>query len=67
VLIAASHVDERRDVWRAFTAGDPAASRQIAAEADYLIVPGSVNSAYWRMVRPGTWNVFESAIRKPRG
>ncbi|HXH41295.1 MAG TPA: hypothetical protein VNN08_21890 [Thermoanaerobaculia bacterium] len=67
VLIAGSHVDERRDVWRAFTAGDPAASRQIAAEADYLIVPGAVRSTDWRLVRSGTWNVFESAIRKPRG
>lgn len=67
VLIASSRVDERREVWGAFTAGDPAASRRIAAEADYLIVPGSIRSTYWRMVRPGTWNVFESTIRNPRG
>jgi hypothetical protein len=67
VLIAGSHVDERRGVWRAFQAGDAAASRRIAAEADYMIVPGSVSSTDWRMVRPGRWNVYESVVRKPRG
>jgi hypothetical protein len=64
VLIANSHLDERRNIWRAFTAGDPAASRRIAAEADYLIVQGRIDSSDWRLVRPGAWNVFESAIRK---
>jgi len=60
VLIANSHVDERRDIWRAFTAGNPAASRRIAAEADYLIVPGRIASNDWRLVHPGAWNVYES-------
>lgn len=67
VLISNTHAGDRRETWRAFAAGDPAAQRKIASEGDYLVVPGSVNSADWRMVRSGTWNVFESAIRKPRG
>jgi hypothetical protein len=67
VLIASPHVDERREVWRAFSAGDAAASHRIASEADYLIEQGSVHAPDWRLVRPGTWNVYESTIRKPRG
>jgi hypothetical protein len=67
VLIAGFHADERREIWRAFAAGDRAAARTIASEADYLIMRGGTDSGDWRLVRPGTWNVFESAIRNPHG
>ena len=67
VLIATLHAGERRAIWRAFAAGDRGASRTIASEADYLIVRGNINSGDWHLVRPGVWNVFESAIRNPRG
>jgi hypothetical protein len=52
--------------WNAFAAGDKAAGRRIAAEADYLIVRGAIVSTDWREVRRGTWSVFQSAIRKPQ-
>jgi hypothetical protein len=67
VLIAASHAGDRREIWRAFAAGDRGAARTIASEADYLIMRGSTSSSDWRLVRPGTWNVFESTIRNPHG
>jgi hypothetical protein len=63
--IAGSHVEDRVSIWNAFAAGDAAAGRRIAAEADYLVVPGSIASSYWREVRRGSWSVFESTVRKP--
>ncbi len=65
VLIDGSHVEDRLPIWNAFIAGDVAAGRRIAAEADYLVVPGSVASPYWREVHHGPWSVFQSAVRKP--
>ncbi|MBV8544978.1 MAG: hypothetical protein JO088_09545 [Acidobacteria bacterium] len=64
VLISSSRVTGRVPVWNAFIAGDEAARQRAAAEADYLVVRGSVTSPSWREVRRGEWSVFESALRK---
>ncbi len=65
-LIVESPSTVRRDVWMAFLAGDQAASRQLASEADYLLVPGAVHAGPWREVRHGTWNILQSTVRAHR-
>jgi hypothetical protein len=65
VMIIRPHVGDRLALWRSFAAGDADAGRRIAAEADYLVLPGSVASTSWREVRRGQWSVYQSTMRKP--
>jgi len=67
VLIVSASLRQRLAIWNAFVAGDVAAGRQIATEADYLIVRGNVVSPYWREVHHGAWSVFHSTARKGSG
>lgn len=67
VFIVRAHVEERVAIWNAFVAGDAEASRRMAAEADYLVVRGSVASPFWREVRRGEWSIFASTLRKRAG
>jgi glycosyltransferase involved in cell wall biosynthesis len=56
-------VQKRIALWVAFmrNPGDAAAASPIAGEADYLIVPREVRSAFWSPVRQsGSWTVYRS-------
>jgi len=64
-MIVRPDVGDRLALWSSFAADSADAGRRIAAEADYLVMRGSVASPSWREVRRGEWSVFQSTVRRP--